>query len=493
MILTVKEAFHFSEIDKEIRSIFVLMPMTSSKITFYGGVNEIGGNKILIEDKKSDASFFIDFGMNFTRMGLYFEEFIQPRTCNGIVDFLTMGLIPQIDSVYRKDLLACAGMKVHDKPLVDALILSHAHLDHASHISFIDGDVPIYCSDITHAILKVLSEIENRSIDSEIIDFKTRPILNSKDKAINRIFNLGNKIKIHGVEVEMFPVDHSIPGACGMIIYASDKTIAYSGDLRLHGTDGYLTEQFIEKVKIAKPDIFLCEGTRIDNNEIHSENNVKINSNKAVSSTKGIVIADYAWKDTTRFNTFLEIAKENKRKFCISFREAYYIKELKKFIPDLPELNDPNILLYKRKLKTGTYRENDYEKDLRQFLTYENTVDANYVNKNQDQIIMELAYWHIQELVDVKPSSGSLYIKSASEAFTEEQIFDMKRLNRWLDFFHLRYENYHASGHAPAQDLKKVMEGSGAKVIVPIHTEHQDQFGPLIKNSIKIELPTPCY
>jgi ribonuclease J len=75
-----------------------------SKITFYGGANEIGGNKILIEDKKSDASFFIDFGMNFTRMGLYFEEFIQPRTANGIVDFLTMGLIPQIDSVYRKDL-----------------------------------------------------------------------------------------------------------------------------------------------------------------------------------------------------------------------------------------------------------------------------------------------------------------------------------------------------------------------------------------------------
>ena len=34
------------------------------KITFYGGVNEIGGNKILIEDKKSDASFFLDFGMN---------------------------------------------------------------------------------------------------------------------------------------------------------------------------------------------------------------------------------------------------------------------------------------------------------------------------------------------------------------------------------------------------------------------------------------------
>jgi hypothetical protein len=31
----------------------------ASKISFYGGVNEIGGNKILIEDKKIPVSEFI--------------------------------------------------------------------------------------------------------------------------------------------------------------------------------------------------------------------------------------------------------------------------------------------------------------------------------------------------------------------------------------------------------------------------------------------------
>jgi ribonuclease J len=281
-----------------------------SKITFYGGVNEIGGNKILIEDKKSDASFFIDFGMNFARLDLYFEEFIQPRTSNGIVDFLTMGLLPSIECVYRKDLLECARMKIHDKPIIDGVILSHAHLDHASHISFLDGDIPIYCSEITHTILKVLHEIESRGIDSEIIDFKKRPILNSKEGPIRRTFNLGNKFKINGIDIELIPVDHSIPGSCGMIIYTSDMTIAYSGDLRLHGTDGYLTEEFIDKLKLAEPDIFLCEGTRIDNNEKHGEEIVKMNSKEATSNTKGLVMADYAWKDTTRFKTFLEIADE---------------------------------------------------------------------------------------------------------------------------------------------------------------------------------------
>lgn len=218
-----------------------------------------------------------------------------------------------------------------------------------------------------------------------------------------------------------------------------------------------------------------------------------MNSNKAVSETKNIVIADYAWKDTTRFKTFLEIARENNRKLCISFREAYYIRELRKFIKDLPDLLDSNILLYKRKQKTGTYRENDYDKEVRDFLDTENTVDASYVHKNQNDIIIALGYWHIQELVDIVPNAGSLFIKSASEAFNEEQLFDMKRLMSWLEHFHLEYRNFHASGHAPAEDLKKVMEGSGAKMIMPIHTEHQEMFGPLIKNSIEIELPKPSY
>ena len=41
--------------------------MTS--LTFYGGVNEIGGNKILLEDK--DAKVFLDFGMSFGQANKY--------------------------------------------------------------------------------------------------------------------------------------------------------------------------------------------------------------------------------------------------------------------------------------------------------------------------------------------------------------------------------------------------------------------------------------
>ena len=39
-------------------------------MTFLGGVNEIGGNKILLEDE--DVSVFLDFGQSFTYGADYF-------------------------------------------------------------------------------------------------------------------------------------------------------------------------------------------------------------------------------------------------------------------------------------------------------------------------------------------------------------------------------------------------------------------------------------
>ena len=78
--------------------------MTS--LTFYGGVNEIGGNKILLQDK--DTKVFLDFGMSFGKNAKFFEEFITPRVSNGIVDYLTMGLLPDIQGAYRDDLLEMA-------------------------------------------------------------------------------------------------------------------------------------------------------------------------------------------------------------------------------------------------------------------------------------------------------------------------------------------------------------------------------------------------
>ena len=73
------------------------------KITAYGGVNEIGGNKILV--KNDDTKIFLDFGMSFARTTQYYEEFLRPRTNNYLRDLLTMGVVPKLDGIYRQDMV----------------------------------------------------------------------------------------------------------------------------------------------------------------------------------------------------------------------------------------------------------------------------------------------------------------------------------------------------------------------------------------------------
>jgi mRNA degradation ribonuclease J1/J2 len=53
--------------------------ISNTSLTFYGGVGEIGENKILLED--NDTRIFIDFGKSFSRRAKFFEGYasiVQP-------------------------------------------------------------------------------------------------------------------------------------------------------------------------------------------------------------------------------------------------------------------------------------------------------------------------------------------------------------------------------------------------------------------------------
>ena len=60
--------------------------MTS--LTFYGGANEIGGNKILLEDK--GARIYLDFGQSFDFGEDYFYDWLQPRSAHGLESILNL-------------------------------------------------------------------------------------------------------------------------------------------------------------------------------------------------------------------------------------------------------------------------------------------------------------------------------------------------------------------------------------------------------------------
>ena len=65
--------------------------------------------KILLND--NGTRIFLDFGKGFFRRARFFEEYLKPRSANRLVDFIEMGLIPDIHVEYREDLVEMVGRK----------------------------------------------------------------------------------------------------------------------------------------------------------------------------------------------------------------------------------------------------------------------------------------------------------------------------------------------------------------------------------------------
>ena len=163
------------------------------KFTCYGGVDDIGGNKILA--KLDNASIFFDFGLSYSTEGLFFEEFLQPRSGCKIRDLLKLGMLPSIDGVYRQDALKPNEFDSYDVKAKkfwktniqsyedatktgswhpNALFISHAHLDHCGYAPYL-GAFPFLCSETTKTLMDAIAEIGNlQGLDKQLTTKKDR-------------------------------------------------------------------------------------------------------------------------------------------------------------------------------------------------------------------------------------------------------------------------------------------------------------------------------
>lgn len=454
------------------------------KLSFYGGVEEIGGNKILLED--DDTRIFLDFGMSFHKRGRFFEEFMKPRTANGIGDFLVMGLIPDIKGVYREDLLTHFGRKA-EEPEIDGVFLSHAHADHANYVSFLHKDIPIYCGETCKHILDAVDEQSQRKIECEICNFKKRPLFRSdyRKPPIERAFHTfstGDRIPLGSFEVEPIHVDHSVPGAYGFIVWTDEGSIVYTGDLRMHGYKSEMTMDFIELAKAAEPVAMITEGTRIDVGKTgESEQKVYSDSKREVLRNKGLTIVDFNFKDVDRFRTFYQISRDTGKKMVISFKHACFLDQYHSVKSlDVPDCKGENIYLFKPKRMTGTYSDVDYtDKYIKKRLDYPNIVVAKDIQSEPDKYMIVLNFWYFNVLADLRPEN-SLYIHSLSEPFNEEMEISYERMHNWLDYFKIRYVQAHCSGHINGFDLRELIDRIRPKTLFPIHTEYPSMFQGLV-------------
>lgn len=453
-------------------------------LTFFGGVNEIGGNKILLED--GATRIWLDFGISFGQYGRFFEEFMSPRTKTGLKDFLALNLVPDIAGLYAPDLLAMAGREPTD-PQFDAVIISHPHEDHVKYVSFLHPQIPVFMGETCLAICEKLQSISTSTIDNRICSYEERDPQTGKaeGKLIKRpirTFVSGKRFVIGNVEVLPMAVDHSIPGAFGFILYTSSGPIVYTGDMRLHGRNRHLTEAFVQAAAQEKPVALITEGTRISEVKRETENEEHVKETILAEAYKAqrLVIVDYAFKDAERFRTLVEVAQETGRKLIVSTKAAA-LYELYSQISEIatPPIDHRDILIHVKQKTTSHVWE-------RELMAMRNAIAAEEIGRDQDQFILGLNQWALNELIDIQPERA-LYVRSMSEPYNEEMALDERRVDNWIDFFRMVKIRAHCSGHAPGTDILAIARAINAKVVFPIHTEHPENFQGLPGKTVIVE------
>ncbi|MEM2999495.1 MAG: MBL fold metallo-hydrolase [Candidatus Bathyarchaeia archaeon] len=431
------------------------MVRNSTTVTLYGGVNEIGGNKILLRDK--DTRVLFDFGMSFTmRKQFYSPPFLSPKSESSLQE---LGILPRIKGVYKFD---------PSPAEVDAVFISHGHLDHCAYLSFIKREIPIYCGETTQTILRALSEIRRPDLEFSVADIAFKP------------FRTGNKIQVGSLEIEPFHVDHSVPGAYGFLIHTSKGTVAYTGDFRDHGAKPELTRDFVEHAAKAEPVAVITEATNMTGATVSSETEVQSKLDSIVAAADGIVLAEFSYSDVDRLNSFFHIAKKNQRCLAISLKQAHLLEALRRDKGlTVPALDDDGVLIFRKSKK----RFDKWESQLIERYSGQNKIfDVFDVSKQQCKVVLAVSLHDFEELVQLKPVAGSCYVLSTSEPFNEEMELDYERLVNWLRHYGLPQYHVHVSGHIMPLKLKKALKEIGASQIFPIHTESADLFAKFMRD-----------
>ncbi|MFA5667498.1 MAG: MBL fold metallo-hydrolase, partial [Candidatus Cloacimonadaceae bacterium] len=192
------------------------------RIIIHRGGHEIGGSAV--EIRSTGGRILLDLGAP--------------------LDFDTRAAA-DIDALRQRGVLQrIQGLYADDTPSFDAILLSHAHLDHSGLLPFAHPDIPLALSSGS----RVLMELGTR--------FLKYPVLPNRQV----IFEMYRTFSIADMEITPYLIDHSAFDAAAFEIFTDGRRIVYTGDFRRHGRKAASFERFMRRVTPA-PDVLLCEGT----------------------------------------------------------------------------------------------------------------------------------------------------------------------------------------------------------------------------------------
>ncbi|GBF49446.1 beta-lactamase domain protein [Leptospira ryugenii] len=424
-------------------------------IIIHRGSNVIGGNCIEIIYKSK--SIILDLGMPL--MNPDGSPIDQELTQSPSIE---NGILPDNKDLYESN------------NRIEAVILSHPHMDHYGLMNYIDPQIPIFMGEDTFQILRA----SNCFLSSK----------NRIDKMLSHVKSFAKeKFRIGDFEITPFPIDHSAYGAYCILMEVGGKRIFYSGDFRGHGATKYTFDNLIKNPP-KNIDCLLMEGTSIRGShteDFSSEETVFLEFKRILSETKKITFSMQAGSNITRLIQLYKACLSNRKLLVLDLYQYHLLVELRKLNPSLPPFdNERTIRVFYHKNQARKLKE--FEPSLLQEYK-KHKIGIQEILEKQHKIVLRLSQYVLEEVSQQLVTSeidlnDSMYIFSMWRGYLKLQ----ENFHEFIDKYKLRLVTVHTSGHAYVSDLQRFVKALNPGYLVPIHTLSNLTFKSTFENKVII-------
>ena len=356
---------------------------------------------------------------------------------------------------------------------VDALLVSHPHQDHFGLMATLLAGTPVYIGKLARSLIDATQVfIGNDKYALDFHDFKAwQP------------FTIGD------FTITPYLVDHSAVDAYAFLIEAEGKRLFYSGDLRSHGRKGVLFKNLVKR-PIRDIDVLFLEGTMLhrSNDLFPDEKSVEEAIFQTIQPQKNISFLLSSSQNIDRIVSAYRACIRAHKLLVIDIYTAWVLEQLRQITQNTPAMDWPEVRVFAKgsqyeRLKANSEYFGDFSNRLFRYRVIPEELRQNpgaflYFGKMS-------SFSHIDEFkiaaapVNVIYSQWLGYLDGTHTEYYGSVQIAAYRSDPAINFVYA-----HTSGHAPVEDLKTLAEALKPKMLIPIHTEHGEDFSHIFANVV---------
>jgi len=426
-------------------------------LIIHRGSHEIGGT--CVEIATDHVRIILDLGMPLTDPRDKAKKLKSfSLTGKTVPDLLRDGILPKVSGLF---------WGLGDEKPVDAVFLSHPHQDHYGLFPYIRKDIPVYLGNDTDLMLKA-SEI---FLGDRFGQHDRKVLLRDREP-----------VTVEDVRVTPFLVDHSAYGAMAFLVEAEGKKVFYSGDFRGHGRKKALFEKLVSH-PVPDVDVLMLEGTMMgrQQEDTWTEDELERAIADEARIHEGMKLFICSGQNIDRLVTFYKAALRSDATLVLDLYAANVLYELDRKSLPLPTNGHKNIKV----LFSNHFIRRLSEQNLRHW--YERwrsfEVDSKGLQRLGRKAFVMYRDSSLNEFEKAGVPKDSVLFYSMWSQYALEPSFD--RTRAFMDRHGIHFKAFHTSGHAVLEDLKRFAKAMNSETIVPIHTEHPDDYREHFGNKVR--------